>query len=492
MSLGITVNIVPSNAEPGFPQTYNAGDPINLSTTYNGAVEFQIEAGTSDVGAVTITANNASGSTSVVIRGNPQGGHCGDVASVTRAGTSTAAVHALILSSGDVGPVSVTSLDHSHGLSSFSTISTVGDIGKLTSASFTGDIISTAGSIQELYNTVGNTGSSGNPIDIRAAVNIGIVGGLSIYANIYGSPGYEDTVTVGRVQSATGPIVGSIRMATFGSVENGTRKICPGTNLDADVTILGTMDFTSSSTTVRPTITVNSSYKLLSGRTIFIGDSLLGQSTEESPIALDFQAGGLQGQVIINGNDDSGVWTAPVEIGTIKLDNARSQPNQAPYYQYKHTGLGGGAIGLVPFNVNDVDCEPEHDSIVCDVGTREWPDESVRETIVIRHYGPVVDARSGDIPVVVESKSLDCPSCSWSEVLNCEVLVGEGQGGREIWVSLELVDDTPVDFTYGLKYQITPRTHGTTKMVRSGGTGLSPEPPVYAYEYSFGILCTQP
>ncbi len=487
--------------------TYASTDAIDLSTSHSGSVVFVINTGSSgNVGAITVTANNTSGSTTVIIQGDEISGLAGKVTSVTRHASSTAGVFVSIVSDDEVGPLAVTGVLNSLA-GEFTSVTTTGDIARLSAGSggFTGDITSSGGAIDELVSSNGNVGAFGAPINIRAATKIRAIQALAIYANISGATGYEDDVTIGHIASTSGPIVGSITALTFGDRPSGsslTRAIISKTDLDADVFLYGTVDVTDAP---RAQIKVtDNGYSLLPNRSIIIGGSLDGSSGDDSHIALVFPANGLEGQVIINANNSSGVWEAAATIGSIKIDNARSQPEQAPYYRYGTmvgTTLGGGAIGLVPFNVNDVDCEPENASTVCEVGTLEWPDESVRETLVIRHYGPVFEV-GGALPVIVESVDLACPipgNCpTWQDISSsCDVLVAPDAAGREVWVSLTPTGSqaTPVPFTQAYSYRVTPRTYNdgvTRTYLRSDNTGTSPAPNVYPYTYGFTVMCSPP
>jgi hypothetical protein len=336
------------------------------------------------------------------------------------------------------------------------------DIGSLT-GSFSGDILAEDGEISALNSSIADIGSSGTPINVRALDQIGYILGTAIYANISGPASDPYSVDINQIYSNGGPFAGSLKMRRFVSGTHGPGITVVGDVLEADVVIK---------------------------------EALLSTADINVP------SGGLAGQIIIRaGNNVSHTWNGEVTVGSSVIEPGVSQPNLAPYYRHTHTALGGGAIGLVPFNVNDVDCEPENASTVCEVGTLEWPDESVRETLVIRHYGPVFEV-GGALPVIVESVDLACPipgNCpTWQDISSsCDVLVGPDAAGREVWVSLTPTGSpaTPVPFTQVYSYRVTPRTYNdgaTRTYLRSDGTGLSTAPNVYSYTYGFTVMCSSP
>jgi hypothetical protein len=73
------------------------------------------------------------------------------------------------------------------------------------------------------------------------------------------------------------------------------------------------------------------------------GELVIGNST------------GLTGQVIINAANGSGTWSDKITIGSVELS---STSHGAPYYDVASSSLGGGAVGLVPYHLYDVDCIP--------------------------------------------------------------------------------------------------------------------------------------
>lgn len=131
-----------------------------------------------------------------------------------------------------------------------------------------------------------------------------------------------------------------------------------------------------------------------------------------SGASLDLPSDGLEGQVIVNSGDTSDLWSGDVVVGSITL---------VPNYTTLSSELGGGQVGIAPFNFHQRttapgagqtrDCEPYQGEVVMlpfDTGTnKNVPLADVR----IRHYGPVFADGSGP-HFRVEFKSDVLPS-SW-------------------------------------------------------------------------------
>jgi hypothetical protein len=174
--------------------------------------------------------------------------------------------------------------------------------------------------------------------------------------------------------------------------------------------------------------------------------------------------GMLVGQVVINANwtgpgepaNPGGLWSGHVqdEPGTaydITLYNPVCNIDRSPYYYRASAFLGGGAAGLVPYHLHHADCEPADETLPpsclpadgCDmvVTARAWPDGVTRQTIVLRHYGRVLNTASS-MPVRVwrASASNSCapaPNCSgWTNVSSLWTYVVAPFGAeREVWLA---------------------------------------------------------
>lgn len=138
-----------------------------------------------------------------------------------------------------------------------------------------------------------------------------------------------------------------------------------------------------------------------------IGDSLLSNAIISLP------ADGLTTQIIINDKDVSGDWLGDIIIGTATL---------APNYTQLSSELGGGQVGVAPFNFHqrttaplsgndeDKDCDPHQSEVkMAAYDSGEGKNEVISARI--RHYGPVYADGTGP-HFRVEFKSDLLPS-SW-------------------------------------------------------------------------------
>jgi hypothetical protein len=350
------------------------------------------------------------------------------------------------------GPINILNTSGS-GLSPIVREINVGAIGY--QGVISGDIINNYGTIEDINCYAdGLIGGLGSPVTLRATAYSGVIYTGDVNANFYG-PVSGSPPMFYRVTAASGDFNGEVQIASFPTSLTGYGIFVPNGSLNATVVM-----------------------------------------QEALPASASIEVDQLGGQIIINAEDDAHDWDGDVEVDATTISG--------PYYAHTHTSLGGGAIGLVPFNVNDVDCEPENDSTVCEVGTRDWDlssGEDIRETLVIRHYGPVFEV-GGALPVVVESVDLACPipgNCpTWQDISSsCDVLVAPDAAGREVWVSLTPTGSpaTPIPFAQVYSYRVTPRTYNdcvTRTYLRSDGTGLSTAPNVYSYTYGFTVMCSPP
>jgi len=123
-----------------------------------------------------------------------------------------------------------------------------------------------------------------------------------------------------------------------------------------------------------------------------LGDSLIGN--------IVLPALGLAGQVIINANDNGGVWSGSVILGTgggggaITLNTNQAPMYDAPHYNALPSVLGGGSIGLAPFGLHGTACTPPHDTVGLRLEDQlvytDFDDTNV-VPVIIRSYGPVTN-----------------------------------------------------------------------------------------------------
>jgi len=153
-------------------------------------------------------------------------------------------------------------------------------------------------------------------------------------------------------------------------------------------------------------------------RAVRIGGAM---ASEGGSLGADYRAGrvladtaqSLYGQVIINASGDpepvvADACAGPVVIedGTtdILLSAAASTDdlNTLPRYTRVSSTVGGGAVGLAPFYLYEVDCDPPHDDMTETIFTDEFDrKDSLRPArpIKVRFYGPVRTALATASPV---------------------------------------------------------------------------------------------
>lgn len=293
--------------------------------------------------------------------------------------------------------------------------------------------------------------SSGSQSNIWAKSGITRVEGSTIYANIQankaGSGGIQELVT------NSGDLVGSLS-ANHLSGSFGVGMDIAG-DLDADVTFA---DFVYDPITIDGDILSGATLTMTNGfgttAPINIGGSLAGDIT--------VGAGDLLHQININAANGSGTWTGDVTVGSTTL-------SAIPYYSQLSTPLGGGSVGLVPFNFHGAECNP-----INATGLNSPPTQ-----VLIEHYGPV-SIPTGNPPVTVEEAEDSWPiggSPSWSDVTaNYDYAIASGTGRK-----LQITPKSGQAFHSGSLYRISPAGASSTNRLRCSGVTGSPEA-VYVYD----------
>lgn len=164
-------------------------------------------------------------------------------------------------------------------------------------------------------------------------------------------------------------------------------------------------------------ITVSSPMDTL-GSYVIDGEMMSGAS-------ISLPSSGLSGQVIINSSDNADAWDGDVVVGTTTLD-ASDPSNYLTYYTEVSSELGGGQVGLAPFNFHQRRSAPNNDGNGdpfprdCDPYQSEavfvGPSYRSLNEVHIWHYGPVYVTGSGP-QFRVEFKSDLLPS-SWVDRTN--------------------------------------------------------------------------
>jgi hypothetical protein len=324
-----------------------------------------------------------------------------------------------VSSSGTLGAVSAQSLisaDFS-AVGTLTSVTTTGDIG--ASGSLVTIAVSGANghigtvSAATIYANISTTGTSGNRwIESVKTTSGNFVGSLttqyldvssdSLPFDITGDLAADVSFTVDtyRRMHVGGDLIGSITVghnvaggAAGGltidgdltgsvSVENRlTRPIV----VEGDVTSTGMITIGESTSPQQSSSNVPITVNGQMAGVISIGLSL-SAGTDITGIDIE-PVGGLSGQIIINASNSTGTWSNDVVI-----DGDAVSPT--PDYDQPAWVLGGGAIGLAPFNCNDADCDPENEIVMDDSRIGDG-----LESVFIRHYGPV--NFTGDFPFVV-------------------------------------------------------------------------------------------
>ncbi len=119
---------------------------------------------------------------------------------------------------------------------------------------------------------------------------------------------------------------------------------------------------------------------------------IFGESYTGANRTIEVPVGGLTTQIIFNAdNIPDAVWDAPVKIG---FDG---DPDQViltgPGYTNTAESLGGGSVGLAPFDLHDESCVPAN-------GDTVWPRDTDPDLqVILRHYGPIT--LNADTPLTI-------------------------------------------------------------------------------------------
>lgn len=127
--------------------------------------------------------------------------------------------------------------------------------------------------------------------------------------------------------------------------------------------------------------TVPSGVVLPASRMVSIGAGLQASA----PVSL---GGAVQGQIILNRNNGTQVWSAPTTI------NGQSLSLNSDFeFSQTSAQLGGGAIGMAPFRLWKSDCIPAYvDNTVIGAGSGVFESklaDANQKPIKIRFYGPI-------------------------------------------------------------------------------------------------------
>lgn len=375
-----------------------------------------------------------------------------------------------------------------------------GDIGQvLIAGAMTGDILAPGGKIDEV--TIGGTlGASGTPIDITADTGLTSLQASEIHADLqlnvgatfggiqrivttagdftgsvdaynifegspgsYGGPGDPEIDIAGDLDASFTVNLGIVVPVTVGGSVNGDWTL--GGNLADFINVAGDLnadvsaDRIGSGATFRVSVggdvssgaSITSSTDLTASTTLAIGGSLLG------PISLG--SGGLKGQIIVNSDNDGGAWSGDVTVGSTTL---------SPAGAYTQTGLGGGAVGLAPFDLHKQDCDPPYS------GSTPPTVSSSTIDIDLVHYGPIKHDGTGK-PFKVEKYEGHCtPPCIEPDADVTDDWSLTDISGRIMTISGPL--------EAGHHWHVYPMTTGTD-MLKCDGLDAAGDVPVASYAY---------
>jgi hypothetical protein len=310
-----------------------------------------------------------------------------------------------------------------------------------------GDVSAPNGDIKRLEVIDGDIGTAQSPATIAAGqgssdrieyINVpaGTVhANISAYNVLKSTGGDEGIHVTGNVANTTIELVNSFRDDFIitggnfaGSSESHALHLADGAELKIKKTggvggsMLGDMYF-SGVLGAQSLIEIDRS---IAGILSFDGDGA-DSLKDDIYILGDLSNGqGLTGQIILNANaTPNEAWGA----GLVKF-GPDGDPNQfslspVPYYNNKSADIGGGAVGLVPYNCHLKDCDPVASQPyldACDQGynaIKKVAQGGQVSAVTVRHYGRVLRAGTGK-PFTVKRKQIGVDPCdggdNWTDV----------------------------------------------------------------------------
>lgn len=249
-----------------------------------------------------------------------------------------------------------------------------------------GGIYNNSGDITSV--AVGTLGSGGDVAPVSGDApefwSISSIGSVTVTGNFEGRIGSNSEGFLGSPDVSTIDVAGNF-VGTSAMTVNSLNTLQVGGDFDADMTI-------SSAT----------------GSAGFY--DIAGEISSAAEISLP--SDGLEGQVIVNSGYTSDVWDGDVVVGSTTL---------SPNYTELSSELGGGQVGVAPFNFHQrttapdtgqsKDCNPYHTEAVTAAYNPSTGKNDVIASVNIRHYGPVFADGAGS-HFRVEFKSDVMPS-SW-------------------------------------------------------------------------------
>ncbi len=449
---------------------------IHADSGFTGGTIYIWDAnGCQSLSAVTFSSDSGASGTIYAIIGAIHGGVANgfqDISSIDASGASLP-VNLSFYANRDVGDVTVTVIASGNAgrnldgpiTATFYSGTPSGINLSVGNATYTGTIrgdVTSAGKITSVncHSTGTIEKTDGSAVTFIATEFDGIITTGTCHANFYGPSGGSDP-NFKKLTVATGDLTTDMRLAGIASGA--------GTG-----------------------IFVSGSGAALVG-TIRLSGSLPSSASIQVP------SGGLEGQVIINADGTSGAWSGTVHVNGASLTSP-------PYYSEDSSSVGGGAVGLVPFHLYDSDCDPPNGVDGCSLSynSRTWTAAGGgdRETIILRHYGPVFSSADPSVnPLIIKAQSwyictpTPCPGeygvlTSWTDESSDFDVYVEGNGSRDVWVARKLDEDgNPRPISTDYAYQISLVESGGATTLRSDGTTAATAPNVIGYPYEISPIC---
>ncbi|MBK7403375.1 MAG: hypothetical protein IPJ41_01760 [Phycisphaerales bacterium] len=238
--------------------------------------------------------------------------------------------------------------------------------------------VTSAGRIGWITAENGNVGlDSANRVTIQCEYSDGWIQGENVYADI------SAATNIARVKATAGEFVGSLSAQNiYISGTHGIVSAVTGINATIDLAddLLEYLKVTSGDFEATSSLSCDSIDEdgLINFSGDFAGDAIVRESIEPGNANTQVTVGGtlsgsitvgdnlnediaisdgagLTGQIIINSNNDSGVWE---EDATVTVGSTTLTWNEDDEYPETAASLGGGAVGLVPFSTHRESCSP--------------------------------------------------------------------------------------------------------------------------------------
>ncbi|MBM4109550.1 MAG: hypothetical protein FJ255_12205 [Phycisphaerae bacterium] len=311
----------------------------------------------------------------------------------------------------------------------------------------------------------GTVGGPGSHATIRSQTHE--IGSIDCAGNIHahietGNAGVgPGDYRIRRVRSTNGSFFGSLVADDFwgwfpsptGGGVRGLYLEAPGARLEADV-------FLKSYAGTPPTGPAPE----LRLREIPAGRSLRFRQSLYTPVTI--LGPNLKGQIVVNAVNFGFSWSAPVTVDGVTLA-------PMPNYSNLSAGLGGGAVGVVPFNLHKQDCSPP------DGGMVGWPGAY---SVTVRHYGPVVIENSASDVTPMTVEWFNPNSQQWEDISGDFAYARSATNPRDVIVT-SLIPN--LDFDGAVTYRIRPRTTGANRLLCDPGVlAVSHAVPVAPYTYT--------